>query len=768
MNDTDNNQQRQTTPPIAKCHELADMVNILFDQSGLQDLLIGKYQPVKLVDIEQLQQHGQFSRLKTYCALYGLDFQEVGVIGSKQNLQHWNTTSGTFYRVEELDTIRERIRRTHSQYLKKYIELLHSIDSNKQIISSWEKATVVDSSTVLDAINHKISVTKPDVLTDTYNVTADYNRLHNPTGSEAPEYSEIHELFKDKTPYTTILCDTNVLLDEVTMRWLAAMYQAGAHFELYISKAIINELQYVINEPHEHRLAVDVNYKNQYKNDKERIQYIVEHMTSFAALAKKDKEEAKRSFLGSDPVDLHLHHAMITNEIDILATNDLQLFSHLSQEQRQSMPYRVCTADECLATVARDNMKAMQQTLAYLHDQIAEQNSVESAENKEKVTKTVRLPLFHAEFAKALGLSLNSAATRIKMSNQSEQSKQNSNDTRSNNTAHNISNNQSIQSNHVPSVDEQNGEYICPICADIHTRVFSSDQAKEHFIRHAQALFEKYPQLCNPEAQPYLVIYYESSVSVIRNTHGRYVQYHAKLGSTGVSINTCDKDKLAETLAQTLYDICPNCQLREDQFVEQLDDVEFEYAAQWQHNPEPDMSITDFFMTERSRIATFLTAYGVSVTEDDSRFAYVPDYVCENYNTVIYIDSCLWHTKDYPGKCKFEFHDLPLLQWQEDHERERREELAFRQQLQELGWNVIQLPHCVAVEKHRRGAYASLFEAVSGEPFTEDVLLRPSQRIFELEQRVRELESDTENLWKQLSTMTRQETVNKRTYVTKR
>lgn len=152
MNDTDNNQQRQTTPSIAKCHELADMVNILFDQSGLQDLLIGKYQLNKYDHFEHLQKYGQYSKLKQYCVLNGLDAQEVSIISSEQNLQHWNTTSGTLYQVEDLNAIRDCIRQKHSQCMAEYLRFLHFVNSTEKIGTSMRNAMAVDSNMILDLL----------------------------------------------------------------------------------------------------------------------------------------------------------------------------------------------------------------------------------------------------------------------------------------------------------------------------------------------------------------------------------------------------------------------------------------------------------------------------------------------------------------------------------------------------------------------------------------------------------------------------------------
>lgn len=559
------------------------------------------------------------------------------------------------------------------------------------------------------------------------------------------------EKYSDKKPYITILCDTNILLNEVTVCWLLSMYQAGAHFELYTSRSIAREQRHIINKVHNHRFVEEEYYGILYKKYRVDLEYICEHMASFALLLKDGKTSARQTFLGSDLTDLHLHQAMVTNNIDILATNDLRLFSHLSREQRQQMPYTVYTADQCLADIVKKNMALMPDAIKHFRENCIVLNS---DTNTQQSHTMLRLPNFHTKFFDALGLPRDFDTCQPHASSQ---------------TAPTVTNTeqppQESSTKTVGSTDSTT--FQCPICNEKHTRTFSKPNAKKQFIRNAQALHKAYPQLSSPVERPYLLLHYTSYASTSTNTHGQNIQCYAKLGKTGISISIHDNDNVEQIFAQTLQDICPNCQLRADQFIDNRIDAETEYASQWQNSVTPDTSIQDFLWSERKRISVFLTSCAINVKERDLRFTYVPDYVCESEKTVIYIDSCLWHSQDYQDDCTYKINLLSLLQWRNKHGKERNEELKYRQQLQDAGWKVIQLPHCKAIEKDQKGAYAYLFETISGEPFTQDVLLRPSQRVFELEQRIRSLEKTTQKLQRQLSTASSRTNSSNRLYVTK-
>ena len=327
---------------------------------------------------------------------------------------------------------------------------------------------------------------------------------------------------------------------------------------------------------------------------------------------------------------------------EVLVTNDLRLFARVTQEQRKQMPYRVWTADQCLAQLAQDNMEHMAQALTYLQEQYTKFDASDG--KRHQISTTIQLPYFHSRLSTVLKLNHGSGQQSDKQ----------------------------VSSPHDGSSYAE--EYICPLCHETHQRIFSSGAARENFIRIVQALYELYPQLCNPQAQPFLKICYLSSTSIIRNPQGKHLQYHAKIGTTGIIVHTFDSEEVGYLLADRLHDICPNCQLDPKQFVEHFEDVEYAYASQWQHKEKPDMSNTDYLANERNRIATYLTAYGIDVREGDASFAYIPDFVCEQEGVVVYIDSCLWHSKEYAGACKFRFHSYSLEHWQEEHVQARQAE----------------------------------------------------------------------------------------------
>lgn len=723
--------------------EVSRSVSSIFEYCGLTDLVAQSYQPeqssqrnpveqsphvehqsqaqsrqtIALVDLEQLEPYGQFVRLKPYCDQYGLDIATFAPRCKAQEVRKWETTSGIFYRLDELDRVRTLLRDEHARYLEKYLTILHEINRDMPSLANSRSGVAIEVATILDALSAKLSGVGQQADTEHQVDTAGKDTV-------APLEQSDQQSVTAQRPYTTLLCDTNVLLDEPTMRWLLALYRAGAHFEWYTSRTIIRELLYVINEPHTRRLAFDVRYQQQYEQLNEDIRDIAERMAFLATLPKKDKALAKRTFLGSDPVDLHLHHAIISNDIEVLVTNDLQLFAHVSQTQRKQMPYRVWTADDCLAHLVQDNIAVMESAVLHLKTQYAQyqtSNKKQTTNDTQRIHVNVRLPYFHAHVDVALGLQQYAAQQHGKQED-AEQGPRHSGE-----------------------------KYTCPLCHETHQRVFSGKSARKNFMRLARALYELYPQLCNPQAQPFLKVYYVPSTSVIRYPQGKRIQYHAKIGATGISINTFDNEEFGSALAERIHDICPNCNLSAEQFVEQVEDVVFEYASQWQHSEQPDLSNRDFLGADRNRIATYLTAYGIDVREGDASFVYRPEFVCEQEGVVVYVDSCLWHSKDYSGTCKFKFSAYPLEHWQQEHAQERKDELNFRQQLRELGWRVVQVPHCQVLEKRHRSPYSVLFEQISDEQFSYEMLLRPAQRVFELEQRVRQLEAENQELAQQLS-----------------
>lgn len=691
--------------------EATKSVNLLYEQSGLQDLHIGTYQAVKLTDLDQIEQFGEFSRLQSYCEQYGLDEHTFATYCNALTVQKWETTSGRFYQVTELERVRVELRQEHAQYVERYLALLQKIRSELPTQDIPRTGITLDSSVLFEAV--KTAQSAAEHHTDTCVKT---DAKTESTLQRTEQYKGLHAFAEH--PFVTLLCDTNILLDETSMRWLLALYRSGAHFEWYISGSIIRELLHVLGQWYSHHLIFKKQPKQQYEKFNEELRDIAEHMAFLAPLPKKDKVLARSTFLGSDPTDLHLHHAAIANDIEVLVTNDLRLFARVTQEQRKQIPYRVWTADQCLAQLAQDNMEHMAQALTYLQEQYTK---FDASDGKcHQISTTIQLPYFHSRLSTVLKLNHGSGQQSDKQ----------------------------VSSPHDGSSYAE--EYICPLCHETHQRIFSSGAARENFIRIVQALYELYPQLCNPQAQPFLKICYLSSTSIIRNPQGKHLQYHAKIGTTGIIVHTFDSEEVGYLLVDRLHDICPNCRLDPKQFVEQFEDVEYAYASQWQHKEKPYMSNTDYLANERNRIATYLTAYGIDVREGDASFAYIPDFVCEQEGVVVYIDSCLWHSKEYAGACKFRFHSYSLEHWQEEHVQARQAELDFRQQLRELGWRVVQIPHCAVLEKHRNPSYFRLFEYIVGESFTQDVLLRPAQRVFALEQRVQQLEAENIALMERL------------------
>ncbi|MFT8704421.1 hypothetical protein [Bifidobacterium aquikefiricola] len=67
-----------------------------------------------------------------------------------------------------------------------------------------------------------------------------------------------------------------------------------------------------------------------------------------------DCRKAKETFIGADTGDLHVHAATVQGQCEYLLTNDRKLYNQLSEDQLETLPYEVCSADEffCLAAEA--------------------------------------------------------------------------------------------------------------------------------------------------------------------------------------------------------------------------------------------------------------------------------------------------------------------------------------------------------------------------------------------------------------------------------
>lgn len=141
-----------------------------------------------------------------------------------------------------------------------------------------------------------------------------------------------------------VFVDANILYAQTTRDWLYAFSTCEAcPFDLYSSQMVFAEVIYRFGRKHPEISG-------------ESITRLVMKMQSLVKLIDEyDSTQAKESYLGNDPHDLHVHAAALYGRCDILLTNDIRLYGNATEEQLDALPYSVYTADDFFCSLAEES-----------------------------------------------------------------------------------------------------------------------------------------------------------------------------------------------------------------------------------------------------------------------------------------------------------------------------------------------------------------------------------------------------------------------------
>ena len=92
------------------------------------------------------------------------------------------------------------------------------------------------------------------------------------------------------------------------------------------------------------------------------------------------------------------------------------------------------------------------------------------------------------------------------------------------------------------------------------------------------------------------------------------------------------------------------------------------------------------------KVRQYLFSKGFRFRKNDKRFPGKPDVVLPKYRTVIFVNGCFWHMHENCKQGRLPKSNVDF--WRSKMERNASNDALHRNQLQDMGWNVITLWEC--------------------------------------------------------------------------
>lgn len=92
------------------------------------------------------------------------------------------------------------------------------------------------------------------------------------------------------------------------------------------------------------------------------------------------------------------------------------------------------------------------------------------------------------------------------------------------------------------------------------------------------------------------------------------------------------------------------------------------------------------------QVRSWLFSRGFRFRKNDKRYPGKPDIVLPKYKTVIFINGCFWHRHE---GCKYATMPKTRVEyWEDKFNRNIRNDMLHKQQLEEMGWRVLTIWEC--------------------------------------------------------------------------